>query len=419
MAVTLDMIIGMPRFEWEAVRWEPDPRRAGRRAAHPLDIDAYVPHELSSFAPRLDLETLTAVSDAEHRIQTAQAHADTVGVSTIAVQLLRSEAIASSQMEDVQTPSHRALAKALAKARAGEDAGTFAPASATIANVEAVRGAYRRAVDNVGPVTVADIQQTHTDLSAADVRLSQIAGQIRQDQNWIGRDASTPAQAEFVPPPAGDVPRLLDDLCVYASRRDVSPLVQAAVVHAQFETIHPFGDGNGRVGRALIGQVICRGGLARDVVPPTSLVLSRDRDAYVSALTAWRFEPDGADRWILLLAEAAHEAASASIELADQVVTLKNSWRTDTVVRKGSAADALIEILPAYPIIDIATAATLIGRSNEAARNAVNALERAGVLAQVTVGKRSRMWETKGLFALVDDLERSVSGGAISAADTK
>jgi len=99
---------------------------------------------------------------------------------------------------------------------------------------------------------------------------------IRSEQNWIGGAASSPRDAEFVPPPPELVPDLLDDLCAFCNREDVPASVQAGIAHAQFETIHPFADGNGRVGRALIHVVLRRRALAPRYVPPVSLVLAAD-----------------------------------------------------------------------------------------------------------------------------------------------
>lgn len=161
------------KVELRDERWEPTETSGVRRARMPVDIRAYVPAELCDLELKLAVSTPIAVSDAEHRIQAAQAHAESVGVSTIAAHLLRSEAIASSQLEGVSTPSHRALAKALIKAETEADTASFsAPAAATVANVNAVRGAYQRAVAVTGPMTVADIRKTHAALSRADLRLA-------------------------------------------------------------------------------------------------------------------------------------------------------------------------------------------------------------------------------------------------------
>lgn len=384
-----------------------------------MTIQAYVPASIADLDLRLSGTTVAAVSDAESQIAAAQEHADRAGVSTIAAQLLRSEAIASSQIEGIDTPSQRSLAKALFAAEHGAPVRLSAPAAATIANVRAVRDAYRDAASASAPFSVDDLIRTHVALAQADRHLAAVAGQVRDRQNWIGRDPLTPANADFVPPPARLVADLLDDLCAFMGRTDLPPLLQAAVAHAQFETIHPFADGNGRVGRALIGIAICRGGLARDVLPPTSLVLARERREYIDGLTAWRFEPDGPDRWVTLLARAAERAAIATIALADDIAALQVRWRELSSHRRSdSAAAAIIDALPAHPILNVADAAMLTGRSEQRARVALNQLEADGVLAQVTLGRRNRAWESVGLFALVDRMESELSGGAIVAGGT-
>ena len=408
------------RFSWSDERWSPDLTRPGpRRARQAATIRAYVPDLIAALDMRLSQQTLAAVADAEVRVTMAQAHADRVGVSTIAGQLMRSEAIASSQIEGIATPGHRALARAMMQAGAGRGRPT-APATATIANVAAVRAAYERAAGATEPLRPADLKATHAAIARSDRWLMHHAGQLREQQSWIGLDAATPVGADFVPPPPRLVEALLEDLCAFCSRTDVSPMLQAAVAHAQFETIHPFVDGNGRVGRTLIGEILCRGGLVRGVVPPTSLVLAGRREAYVAGLTSWRFDSDGPDRWITLLAEAVDEAAAGSMRLADGVAELQRSWEQACAHRRAdSAARVLVPLLPGHPMMTAQTAARLIGRSYETGRVALAQLEADGVLTQVTIGRRNRAYETVGLFALVDELERDLSRGRIQSAATR
>lgn len=400
--------------------WEPDLASGGpRRARAPVRIRAYVPAMLASRSFALSEGATTALSDAESAVVAAQAHVDRVGVSTIAVQLLRSEAIASSQIEGVITPGHRALARALVKADGDGQRVLTGPAAAAIANVRAIRSAYERAV-GAAPMTVADLTRTHALVAQADRWLARHAGQVRTSQNWIGSDSHSPAGAEFVPPPARMLDGLLEDLCAFCSREDLSPMLRAAVAHAQFETLHPFADGNGRAGRVLVGELLCRGGLAGAVVPPTSLVLAGQRDRYVDALTAWRFSPEGPDHWVRFLSDSVEAAARATHGLADDVADLRRQWHAMSAHRRGdSSARALIDHLPATPILSADAAASLLGRSYETGRTAIAALEKDGVLAQVTLGRRNRAWECVGLFALVDELERRLSGGAIRIAETR
>jgi Fic family protein len=205
----------------------------------------------------------------------------------------------------------------------------------------------------------------------------ELAGELRERQNWIGGNAYNPGRAEFVPPPPERVKDLMNDLVAFMDRSDLSPVVQAAIAHAQFETIHPFGDGNGRVGRALIHAVLRRRGLAPRYVPPVSLVLAADAGAYVAGLKAFREEhaPD----WILLFAQAIERAAAKASELATRLAELQERWRERAGrPRSHSSAEALIVELPAHPIVTVATAQAFLGRSKQAVNEAIAVLARKG-----------------------------------------
>lgn len=401
------------RFRLQEVLWEPDRDRFGpRRSRVPVRIQAYVPTELARLEWRFSAPVTAALGDAQAAIAAAQQHADTIGLNTIAQQLLRSESMASSQMEGLVVPSNRSLAKAEIGRRHKETA------QAALANIAAVKWAYGWASSAGEPFSLAAITSIHERIAAADRWLAPHAGRLRERQNWIGNDAYTPAGAEFVPPPPETVPALLDDLCRFLNRVDLPPVAQAAIAHVQFETVHPFPDGNGRVGRALIGASLCRSGICRDVVPPISLVLAGRKDDYVDALTAFRRGED--DAWLLILAESGELAARASIQLADQIADLQERWRElADRPRAGSAAEAIIRLLPAEPVLDIERAAQRLGRSGESVRQALNRLEAAGVVQLTTVAKRNRVWESVGVFALVDEMERQLSGGARGAAGTQ
>jgi Fic family protein len=289
-----------------------------------------------------------------------------------------------------------------------------------LANIEAVRWVYDWAASSSDPFSPDVICEIHAKLATADRHLSAHAGEIRTRQNWIGRDPYTPVGADFIPPPAREVPELLQDLCTYANRDDVAPVIQAAAVHTQFETIHPFADGNGRVGRSLIGAVLARRQVCQDVIPPISLVLSRDRDAYVDALTTWRFELDGHRQWIEELATACEAAALASTRLAGQVAALQGRWREAAgrpparLGRRGNHQRA-----PGLSHTRRQLGCGPDGPQRGRVRQALNTLTDSGVLEQVTVGKRNRMWESVGLFALIDEMERELSTGLRGPAATQ
>jgi Fic family protein len=166
---------------------------------------------------------------------------------------------------------------------------------------------------NARPLRLSDVLALHRVLMLATTT-PEIAGQLRDRQNWIGGNAYNPGRADFVPPPPELVTALMTDLVAFMNRTDLPPAVQAAVAHAQFETVHPFADGNGRVGRALVHVVLRRRGLAPRYVPPVSLVLAADAKAYVTGLTAFRQEHP--TDWVLLFAQALERAAAKASELA-------------------------------------------------------------------------------------------------------
>jgi Fic family protein len=189
---------------------------------------------------------------------------------------------------------------------------------------------------------------------------------------------------------------------------DLPPVVQAAIAHAQFETIHPFADGNGRVGRVLIHVVLRRRGLAARYVPPVSLVLAADAKAYVAGLTAFR--EDRAVDWILLFAQAIERAAVKAAELALRLAELQEKWRERAGrPRRHSSAEALIVELPAHPIVTVATAQKFLGRSKQAVNEAIAVLAAKGVLQPITLAKRNRAWEARDLFDLINDIERELA----------
>jgi Fic family protein len=215
------------------------------------------------------------------------------------------------------------------------------------------------------------------------------------------------------------VPGLLDDLVGYVNDDTHSPLAQAAIAHAQFETIHPFADGNGRTGRALVHVVLRRRGLAPAFVPPISLVLATWASTYVEGLMTYRHlaEPDGPERsttaaeWLRLFAAATHRACIDAEHYATRIDDLTASWRDRLGrVRADSGTDRLLSVLPGAPIITVESASALIDRSKARTTDAVNALADAGILRQRNVGRqRYRVFEATDVLELFTDLERALA----------
>jgi hypothetical protein len=152
-----------------------------------------------------------------------------------------------------------------------------------------------------------------------------------------------------VPPTHGRVPALLDDLAVFMNRTDLPALPQAMITHAQFETIHPFTDGNGRTGRALIHTVVRRRGLARSVAVPTSAALLADTDAYFESLGAYR--AGDLDGFIAHVASAALRAACEAHVLASELEQIRGRWTDAVSPKPGSVAAAILDLLRRQPVL--------------------------------------------------------------------
>jgi len=307
-----------------------------------------------------------------------------------------------------QTPHSfpQAAEVGLARAEAAGPEARDETAKSVLGNVAAMEKAV--ALGSVSrPLAVADLLEVHRILMVA-TRTPHLAGKLRREQNWLGGTAFNPWKAEFIPPPPEHVPSLVRDLVAFSNRTDLSAVVQAGLAHAQFETIHPFADGNGRVGRALIHIVLRRRGLAPRYVPPVSLVLAADAKGYVGGLTAYR--EGRSDEWLQLFAQAVGSAAAKASELAARLSALQEAWRESAGrPRRDSAAEALIRELPARPIVTLATAVEMTGRSKQAANEAIATLASAKVLKEVTLGKRNRAWEARELFDLINGVERELA----------
>lgn len=399
----------------EVRRWEGEVAGLTRRDRRPCNYDVYFPDPLVGRRFALDGDVAADVADAEAalvRLNTsAEALADTEALARL---LLRAESVASSRIEGLEVGGRRLL-RADAARQLGEE-----PRDVTAVEVLGNIDAMVWGVDTVQPgsaITVEVLLEVHRRLLAG-TRLEEHGGRIRIEQNWIGGSDYNPCSAAFVPPPPEAVAELLEDLCAFCNDDSLPALAQAAIAHAQFETIHPFVDGNGRTGRALLHLVLRRRGLARRVLPPVSLVIATWSRDYVGGLTETRYSgpPDSAEahgginHWIALFASACRRAVDDASRFEERVRALQSSWRERVGnVRRDSAAHLLIGALPAAPVLTTSTAAELIGRSFEATSNGVARLVDAGVLVQVNVGRRNRAFEAPELIEAFTALERQLA----------
>ncbi|MGH3251818.1 MAG: Fic family protein [Trebonia sp.] len=249
-------------------------------------------------------------------------------------------------------------------------------------------------------------------------RLEQYGGLFREEQNWIGGSGYNPCSAAFVPPPHEFVEDLMADLCAFSSTNVLPAVAQAAIAHAQFETIHPFVDGNGRTGRALIHLILRRRGLAIHVLPPVSLVLATWAQSYIDGLTQFRFvgaptspgAVEGLNTWVERFASACTRSVADATTFEERTVHLEQQWRERLgPIRANSATDLLLRSLPGAPILTADSAAALIGRTFKPAADAIQRLADAGILRQVSVGRRNRAFEAPEVIAAFTDLERQLA----------
>ena len=382
-------------------RWEGDPGgHGGRWARSSFAYRAWVPDPIAELEPAITFETAGAIEAAEAAIAALNGSVNIIGLEAIGPLLLRSEAIASSKIEGYEL-SQRNLARALIDSRAAK--GTARTVAANVVAMEQAIALGERA----GPLTVDDLCQIHATLMANEPARTK-PGQLRDEQNWIGGRLNSPLDTRYVPPPESDVPRLVDDLMRFVNERDDLPgAAQAAIAHAQFETIHPFVDGNGRVGRCLIHVVLRRSGVAPRFVPPVSIVLGARPEQYVDGLEAYR--GGGVAAWCTSFAGACQRAATVSIELADQVFRLKERWVREAGVRRDSTAARIIDLLPAQPIVSAATVRGALSVSHQRALAALKDLEAAGVVHQITEGGYDRQYAADGLFELIERFEEQAA----------
>lgn len=371
-----------------------------RQDRTPFRFQAFVPDLLGDWDEPLAGRAAEAVAHATAALLDLQGVRPGHDLETLAAPLLRAEALGSSFIEGL-----RASNKRLALA-AYEPVAADGVARAVLGNVRAMErativGAARRSfrLENL-----LDIHRTLLEGTTED----RFAGVIRQDQNWIGGRGASPANAAFVPPPPDWVPRLLDDLVQFVNLEDLPAIAQAAIAHAQFESIHPFGDGNGRAGRCLIHVILRRRGLTPDVVPPVSVALATNAKRYIAGLVDFR--EGRVDDWVGHFADAVTSASEATKRLwvridalLDELLQRAGSPRSDSVARR------IVLGLPAQPVVSADTAATRYRVTPTAARGALNRLQETGVLVLTRVGRRrDREWISDELFQLFDSFEHDV-----------
>lgn len=376
----------MPRTETRT--WQPSLDRPARR------YRAFVPDPIAELDRPLPLPVQERCEAAARSLARLD-HELPEAWEPVARLVLQAEGLASSQIEGLRVPVQRLLEAQL------DPAADDRIARWVLGNIEVVERAVR---DSDQSLSTSLLLAWHTRLMEHSGLPDRYIGQWRKEPSWVG--GSTPLDAAFVPPPHELVGELMDDLVRFANRADLPAVAQAGIAHAQFELVHPFADGNGRVGRALIGWVLRRRGVIDRVVPPISPVLALGRGAYLAGLTDYREER--VDRWLTWFAEACLAAAARFGELTSRVESLVGSWAPRLAdLRADAAARRLLPHLPAAPVLDVRSAARLVGVSQRAIRAALGVLVERGILtvarrAATGPGRPAQVWIAPEVFRLFD-----------------
>ena len=308
-------------------------------------------------------------------------------VAAFAPVLLRSEAASSSQIENL-TASARAIFSAELGARRSRNAEEIA------SNTKAMQAA----IDLARDPSAASIRRMHAVLMEHQPRHT--PGEWRDEPVWIGTRTDAPLGASYVGPHHGHVPGLIDDLTDFCRDLTVPPLVSVAVAHAQFETIHPFSDGNGRTGRALAQSMLRHRGVTRNVAVPVSAGLLADVEGYHDALTAYR--AGDVDPIVASFAAASLRAVRNARQLVADIDAIRESWDRRLTVRRHSGAWRLLDVLARRPVLDSATAAAELGVQQTNVYPPLRALVEAGIVKSKTEHQLGPFWRSDEVLAAID-----------------
>lgn len=383
----------------------PISRTSAAKLEHPPGtFAAYHPDPLMAPQMAIPRDWVEAAHSAERKMREFESEFGE-SASKIGWVLQRSESLGSSTIEDV-SPSLRRVARAEAVIQSGGDP-LDGSAKEAVGSIAATRLASEIG-DRRSPISIDDVLAVHAVLMEHAGR-PHIAGRLRGGWVRIGGVLGGHPPPAYIAPPAGEVLALMDDLLAYINGSGDPPLVVAAVSHAQFESIHPFADGNGRTGRALIAAVLRQRGVTKRITVPISSVLAVNRDAYIGALSAFRYDgsPDspervrGLDAWVRLLASASVSACGYAEQMVGRVESVAAYWAETVGGRKGAAQQKMLAALPSMPVFTVQGIAESSGININTAYRAVRKLEAAGIVAPVTGKLKGRgMYEAPAMLDL-------------------
>jgi Fic family protein len=405
-----ELNLPVPPVQFESGVWSPRQIGVYSGAEMRRQTGSYrsvVTPRIADWRPRL---SLTLASDAEDATR-ALADFDTYTLRTLGTDdpalgpmsavLLRTESSSSSQIEHLTT-SARQLA--LAEIDEGEKAN----AREVIGNVRAMEAAVRLA----DRIDEASILAMHRELLLHHPGFEEHAGAFREELVWIGMDNAGPLGARFVPPQHGHIGEAIRDLVEFTNRLDMPVVIQVAVAHAQFETIHPFVDGNGRTGRALAQATLRNKGLVSHTTVPLSAGLLMDTESYFDALEAFRAGEAGPI--VRRIANAARFAAVTGRRLVDDLAAeLADSREKLHRLRRQALAWRVLATLVAQPVVSSAYLRRRFGMNDVTAARTLELLTTEGVLEERSGKRRNRVWQHSGILNVLDAYAAKVRRGAI------
>lgn len=401
--------IAVPPLEYETLTWAPRAPQMFSRAEVARQTGEYESavtppitqqHISISGADAADVDEAARAlvqfdNEALHRLGV-----DSPALGPMSAILLRTESASSSQIEQLTTS-----AKQIALAEIDE--GARANAGMVVGNVRAMEAALALSDE----ISVDAILTMHRELLLPSVEFAEQAGVFREEAVWVGGDNAGPRGASFIAPRHELVPDAVADVVTFSRRTDLPALVQVAIAHAQFETIHPFVDGNGRTGRALAQAMIRNLGLVRHTTVPLSAGLLTDTKTYFDALTAYRAGDAGPI--VRRFADAARFAASSGRGLVDQLACqIDESRERLSGLRPQSAVWRVLPYLVGQPIVNLRYFRQQFQLNDMTALRALDALTRRGVLTERTAASRNRVWEHRGILGVLDDYAATIRRAA-------
>ncbi|MDD3718938.1 MAG: Fic family protein [Actinomycetota bacterium] len=379
----------------------PASTRAGRYVSQLQGYRAFIPAPLPPDPPlRIDPEMQDCLSRADHALGRLDGSVQTLPDPDLFVFMyVRKEAVLSSQIEGTQS-SLDDLLKVEAKVF---DPNRPNDVEEVLNYVNAMNYGLHRLADL--PVSARLIREIHERLLKGVRGAERQPGELRKTQNWIGPKGATLLNAAFIPPPPDEVPDALAKFEKFIHDEDPMPaLIKIGLAHAQFETIHPFLDGNGRVGRLLVTFLLCEREILQKPVLYLSHYFRRRRSQYYDLLQAIRDDGDW-ESWILFFLEGVTDVAKEATETARQIVALRESHRrliTENFGRVAANGLKVLESLYSLPIVTVGKVAAITGVSFTAANQLVNKFVENELLTEFTGQARNRRFRYSqyiGLFA--------------------